>query len=122
LETSLGDYQLSPAYDLINTRIHVKDPELALKDGLFKNDYHTESFEANGFYAFDDFYELGIKIGILEPRVKKILREFTHPQSEVRSLIQRSFLNEETKATYFKLYQERLKALTYSFKGLNIAG
>jgi serine/threonine-protein kinase HipA len=121
LETSLGDYQLSPAYDLINTRIHVKDPELALKDGLFKNDYHTESFEANGFYAFDDFYELGIKIGILEPRVKKILREFTHPQSEVGSLIQRSFLNEETKATYFKHYQERLKALTYSFKGLNIA-
>ena len=120
LETASGDYQLSPAYDLINTRIHVKDPELALKDGLFKNEYSTKSFEANGFYAFDDFYELGIKIGILESRVKKILQEFTHPQPEVGSLIQRSFLNVEIKETYLELYRDRLKTLTYSFKALNI--
>ncbi|MCH7398775.1 HipA domain-containing protein [Belliella sp. DSM 107340] len=55
LETKAGDYQLSPAYDLINTRLHVNDPELALKGGLFKNDYYTESYEANAFYAYDDF-------------------------------------------------------------------
>lgn len=119
LETASGDYQLSPAYDLINTRIHVKDPELALKDGLFKNEYSTKSFEANGFYAYDDFYELGIKIGILESRVKKILQEFTHPRPEVDSLIQRSFLNVEIKETYLKLYRDRLKTLTYSLKNLN---
>ncbi|MDI1324880.1 MAG: HipA domain-containing protein [Algoriphagus sp.] len=116
LETASGDYQLSPAYDLMNTRIHVKDPELALKDGLFKNEYSTKSFEANGFYAYDDFYELGIKIGILESRVKKILHEYTHPQTEVGSLVQRSFLNVEIKETYLKLYRDRLKTLSYSLK------
>jgi serine/threonine-protein kinase HipA len=30
LETPQGDHMLSPAYDLVNTRLHVKDPELAL--------------------------------------------------------------------------------------------
>lgn len=38
LETPQGDYQMSPAYDLMNTKIHVKVPELALKDDLFDND------------------------------------------------------------------------------------
>lgn len=120
LETSQGDYQLSPAYDLVNTRIHVKDPELALKDGLFKGDYITQSLEANGYYAFDEFYEFGLKIGILEPRVKKILREFTHYQPGVESLIQRSFLNEATKPIYYRHYQDRLKALNYTFRNLKI--
>ena len=34
VETPLGDYRLSPAYDLLNTRIHVDDNDFALDDGL----------------------------------------------------------------------------------------
>jgi hypothetical protein len=34
LETELIDYQLSPAYDLLNSRIHVKDTDFALDQGL----------------------------------------------------------------------------------------
>ncbi|GHB48150.1 hypothetical protein GCM10008106_31310 [Mongoliitalea lutea] len=34
LETSFGDYRLSPAYDLLNSRIHIEDRDFALDDGL----------------------------------------------------------------------------------------
>lgn len=34
LETPMGDYCLSPAYDLLNSRIHIEDRDFALEDGL----------------------------------------------------------------------------------------
>ncbi|MBP8158320.1 MAG: HipA domain-containing protein, partial [Flavobacterium sp.] len=34
LETSFGDYRLSPAYDLLNSHIHIEDKDFALDDGL----------------------------------------------------------------------------------------
>ncbi len=118
LETKAGDYQLSPAYDLTNSSIHVKDPELALKDGLFKDDYATASHEANSFLAYDDFYEFGIRIGILKARVQKILGPFITEPPKVEMLIRRSFLHNETKERYYKTYKGRLKSLNYSFLGL----
>ena len=118
LETPQGDYTLSPAYDLINTRLHVKDPELALKDGLFKNDFMTPSFEANGFIAYDDFWEFGLKIGLLQSRFGKVLTQFRIPKSEVGAFTERSFLDHASKKFYLDSYQSRLKALNYSFSKL----
>ena len=118
LETKAGDYQLSPAYDLTNSSIHVKDPELALKDGLFNDDYATASHEANSFFAYDDFYEFAIRIGLLKARVEKILGPFITEQPKVEMLIRRSFLDNETKERYYKAYKGRLKSLNYSFLGL----
>lgn len=34
LETAIGDYRLSPAYDLLNSRIHIDDKDFALDDSL----------------------------------------------------------------------------------------
>ena len=76
LETPQGDYALSPGYDLINTGLHVEDPQLALKDGLFKDDYYTKSYQASGLLGFDDFWEFGLKIGLLKSRLIKIMNEF----------------------------------------------
>ena len=120
LETAQGDYQLSPAYDLVNTRLHVKDAELALKDGLFVNDYYTKSYEAIGLYAYDDFYEFGLKIGILEKRVKRILQDFSKPMEEIEPMINRSFLKKEIKSRYKDCYLERLKFLQNSYSGREI--
>ena len=36
LESSNGDYLLSPVYNLVNTRLHVDDKEFALNKGLFR--------------------------------------------------------------------------------------
>lgn len=116
LETEQGDYALSPAYDLLNTQLHVEDSYLALEDGLFKNDYETENFTANGYYAYDDFFEFGIKIGLQKKRMVKILDEFRlehHP--EVESMVSRSYLSQELKEAYFEMYKNRLKMINYSY-------
>lgn len=118
LETPQGDYMLSPAYDLVNTRLHVKDPELALKAGLFKNDFLTPSFEANGFLTYDDFWEFGIRIGILKSRLLKVLDQYRSPLEEVAKLTERSFLDNDSKNLYLTSYQTRLKSLNYSFSKL----
>lgn len=117
LETKQGDYILSPAYDLINTSLHVDDTAMALGEGLFKDDYTTESFEANAFYAYDDFYEFGLKIKLVKSRMIKILNRFRGNSKNVQSLIDRSFLNDEMKKTYKNSYLNKLKALNYSMTG-----
>lgn len=117
IETKQGDYILSPAYDLINTGLHVDDTAMALSDGLFKDDYTTESFEANAFYAYDDFYEFGLKIGLVKSRMVKILDTFRTDQENVQSLTERSFLNKEMKKAYMESYLDKLKALNYSMAG-----
>lgn len=117
LESPNKDYLLSPAYDLINTRLHVEDSRMALKGGLFKNDFETESYTANGFYAFDDFLEFGIRIGIREERVRKSILSFHTNLKPIISLVRNSFLSNETKKEYFHLYKDRLKAIKYSYSG-----
>jgi len=114
--TANGDHILSPAYDLINTRIHIKDDTaMALTDGLFDNDYETASFKENAFYAYDDFYDFGLKIGIVASRVKKLLDKLRTPQVLTSKLISASFLSINTKKRYTDYYEDRLKALNYSY-------
>jgi serine/threonine-protein kinase HipA len=115
LETNDGDFTLSPAYDLICTRIHVNDPDIAFKDGLFAGDFETESFAANGYYAFDDFYQLGIRSGLPEPIVKREIEIFQNSDEPVKSLINRSFLDDDVKEIYQDLFYDKLTRLAYPF-------
>jgi serine/threonine-protein kinase HipA len=115
LETGHGDYILSPGYDLICTRLHVEDTYLALKDGLFSDDYQTESFLANGFYAYDDFYEFALRIGLLEKRAHGILEVYRQEQPAVHTLIDNSYLRSDIKEEYRRYYLEKVKLLNYSF-------
>ena len=55
LETSSGDYLLSPAYDLLNTRIHVDDADFALDKGLFRDDSGSAANRKKGHASFADF-------------------------------------------------------------------
>jgi len=116
LETTEGDYALSPAYDLLNTHLHVEDSYMALEEGLFKDDYETDSYTANGYYGYDDFYEFGLKIGLKENRMIKILDEFRLEYlQDVSSLISRSYLSDELKEGYLSMYNSRLKMINYSY-------
>ena len=44
-KTTDGGFLLSPACDLINTRLHVNDLVMALSDELFADAFETKSFE-----------------------------------------------------------------------------
>jgi serine/threonine-protein kinase HipA len=115
IETPNGDMVLSPAYDLLCTRLHVSDSDMATADGLFSEDFETESFKANAFYALDDFIAFGIKIGIGQKRVQKIINFFQKDHLQTHQLIAHSFLFEESQKMYSDLYFDKLKRLKYSF-------
>ena len=116
-QSTSGDYLLSPAYDLIDTSIHIPaDSFFALSEGLFSDGYETESFKVLGYYAYDDFYEFGMRIGMLENRVHTILNKYRGQNQKVLTLIHASFLSEPVKAIYINHYADRLKMLNNSWK------
>ena len=88
---------------------------MATADGLFSEDYETESFAANAFYAYDDFLDFGKKTGLSEKRVKKILAFFQKDHQLTHQLIAHSFLSNESQEIYTNLYFDKLKRLNYAF-------
>ena len=114
IETNSGDYILTPAYDLMNTRIHVNDSDVAMRNGLFE-EYETESFKANGYYAYDDFIALGKRAELPESVVRKEIKSLLASRPAVVSLVGRSFLEEKIKSLYIELFDEKMKRLLYSY-------
>lgn len=115
VETPQGDYKLSPAYDLLCTHLHVSDTDMALKDGLFRNFDMTPGFEANGFYAHDDFMEFGRRIGLMPGRIPRLLHDFETEQPAVADLVARSFLSTDKKSEYLSCYRTKVKAVDYRY-------
>lgn len=108
LESTYGDYFLSPAYDLINTHMHVNDSDFALENGLFKDDFQSN---INYNMTKEDFLEFGIRIGIKERRINKSLSPFIEKQPDVEQLTKRSFLNNSRKKEYILHYNTKLNIL-----------
>jgi serine/threonine-protein kinase HipA len=104
LESSSGDYLLSPAYDLVNTKLHVDDTDFALVKGLFADDYKSEQHKKSGHPSKCDFTEFALRIGVAESRVDKLLNPFLEKQLLVETLISRSFLAEANKRGYLFMY------------------
>ena len=117
IETKNGDYVLSPAYDLMNTGIHVEeDGFFALDDELFK-EWHWSDCRINNTRHHPckkDFIDFAKIIGINVNRVDKLLEPFLVKQKNVDSLVKKSFLDNDTKSQYLKHYNERLTMLNGS--------
>ena len=111
LETASGDYILSPAYDLVNSRIHVDDSDFALKKGLFVDDYKTEYYQKTNHPGKSDFVELAKRIEIPEKEINFILSPFLTEQEKVEQLIVRSFLDDKCKRAYLLDYRTRRNRL-----------
>lgn len=109
MDVGENDFRLTPAYDLLNTRIHIDDTDFALDKGLFKTD-KSEYFKggkANG----ETFRQFGLSIGLPEKVVDKELTTFTTKYSLVDELIDNSFLSEKIKRQYRMLYQTKRNRL-----------
>ncbi|TAL40508.1 MAG: HipA domain-containing protein, partial [Chitinophagaceae bacterium] len=113
-----GDAFLAPAYDLVNTAIHVEDSDMALKDGLYYGDHLYPSYATYGYYAYDDFYEFGKRIGLLPARIKRMLSGFQQNAFEVEYLVSKCFLNEKMKKKYLEMYRDKKKRLVTSLQKL----
>lgn len=100
-----GDYRLAPAYDLINTSLHLRTPQIfALEKGLFK-----EGMRMTDTHTVDrtDFEEFGRRIGLPDRMVKREVDTFAKVSLLALGLIERSFLSEELKKSYRQSYQYR---------------
>lgn len=111
LETENGDYTLSPAYDLINTRIHVDDSDFALSKGLFKDNYISNEKAKSGKPGKKDFIEFARRVGIEKEKAENLLAPFLENQEGVARLIENSYLDEPTKRAYLLDYQTRRNQL-----------
>lgn len=106
IQTANDDYILSPAYDLVNTRIHVEDQDFALSDGLFADDFESQCMRNNGWVGLEDFEEFARRIGISDQRREALLTPYRESIG-VDDLIGRSFLDEATKQTYYDGFLSR---------------
>lgn len=106
-----GDYLLSPAYDLLNTALHVNDDDFALEGGLFEPTHYSEIYRQKGHPALGDFVTFGKLIEVPEKIQAKILNEFSVSQPLVYELAERSFLDKTQKRIYIRGYEERLNRL-----------
>jgi serine/threonine-protein kinase HipA len=104
IETALGDFKLSPAYDLLNSRIHIEDQTFALSDGLLPR--HLAQGK-----VIDQFKILAKEADIKSVIFDKILKDMLSGNEQVEKLIFSSFLDQKTQRNYWQSYQGRLKQL-----------
>ena len=107
LESSKGDYLLSPVYDLLNTKLHVDDSDFALDKGLFLDDFKSEQYKKNKHPNKLDFVEFGRRIGVSENRIEKLMAPYLEKQALMETLISSSFLTEANKRGYLMMYQTK---------------
>ena len=104
LETAMGDYRLSPAYDLLNSRIHIKDKDFALDDGLLPGKL------AQG-KIIHQFSILAEHAGIAQKSFMDLTDIMLSGSEKVENLISSSYLDENTQRNYLQSYQGRLRQL-----------
>jgi len=117
IETGLGDFVLTPAYDLLATSLHFPN-ESPLALDLF-DDFESEAYSKLGFYSAADFLELAKRFGIEATHAKTLLGRFSERKEQVVSMIQNSLLSAAAKKEYEQRFLERLKAIN---NGLSLAG
>ena len=100
LESSDGDMLLSPSYDLMNTKLHINHPKIAMN--LFKEMERTKQnlLTTTYDYKIGDFLELGKRIGVRDRISHSIEKEFRAAKADMLLLVDKSFLSDAGKLKY----------------------
>lgn len=105
LKTSQGDYRLAPAYDLINTLLHIPGGHIfALDKGLYPG------WNSEFGISRSDFIEFGKRIGLNDKIVREEIDRFCADYSETDTLIDNSFLSEPLKEEYRRIHRTRVNS------------
>lgn len=110
------EYVLTPAYDLLNTSLHVEG-ENGLAMALFNDEFETPSFVANAFLAYDDFTEFGYRLGLPPSRVRRLLADSVGHEAAIEALLEKSFLPPDLRQRYVATLASRRQRLRYSLAG-----
>ena len=105
LQTDMGDFRLSPAYDLLNSRLHIYDQDFALAQGLLPPALAQGKLR-------EQFYQLAALAEINPRTVKRIFESFLSQKEASLELIENSFLSPRCKRSYQQAYLSRWNKLT----------
>lgn len=111
LESTDGDMLLSPSYDLMNTKLHIHDPQIAMN--LFKEMERTKSglLTTHYDYKIADFIELGKRLEIKERILSTVDEEFRQSEKRVLQFVEKSFLSDKGKLKYKAVVQQNYRQL-----------
>lgn len=111
IEKRPKDYVLSPAYDLMNTSLHLTQPSIfAVKKGLFKEGMVID--DTHGIERAH-FVEFGHRLGLSETIVNKELDRFLTPTDIAKQKIHDSELPDRLAKQYWQSYDYRCMTLTF---------
>ncbi|MCH5215246.1 MAG: HipA domain-containing protein [Muribaculaceae bacterium] len=108
------DYRLAPAYDLMNTALHINDNDFALDHGLSRELEKSDIWDQTGHPCREDFERFGVKIGLIKKRVGRILDKYSHFPEAASRLLNQSYLPAKAKRSYARIVNERLHRLNRS--------
>lgn len=102
------EYRLAPAYDLLNTSLHVHGDDFGLDGGLSLNMFRSDEYDRTGHPCRADFDQFASLIGIVPVRSTKILDRYMTVPEETLSLLHESFLPEKMQRSYLRIVKERV--------------
>lgn len=112
LQSPDGDYILSPAYDLMCTAIHTPgEQDLALEDGLYKDDYKSPGHAAHGSHTKIEFQIFAERIGMIPKRAAAIINTYLSQAERVKTMVEQSFLTKGVQQEYINLFNNKLRLM-----------
>ena len=108
--TPHGDFVLSPAYDVLNTKLHLPTESSTALD-FFADDFETEAFQQNAFYSGADFLELADRFQMKPDRAATTLRSIESFPEKAEALVRVSMLSEMAQDTYMAVVRDRARAV-----------
>ncbi|MBP5488781.1 MAG: HipA domain-containing protein [Bacteroidales bacterium] len=102
------DYRLAPAYDLLNTSLHVNGDDFGLDGGLSLSMVRSDEYERTGHPCRSDFEQFASLIGIVPVRASKLLDRYMSIPKETLSLVYSSYLPEKLQRLYLRVVKERV--------------
>lgn len=107
MQLQTGEYRLTPAYDLMSTKLHTPyENDIALE--LYEDCLDAPFYSAYGYYGRPDFIEFAKRLAITEKRVSAILENYINAQQKMVEMIQKSGLSPESKNRYVSTVKDRL--------------
>jgi serine/threonine-protein kinase HipA len=110
IQSDMGDYTLTPAYDLMCTVLHMPNETDTALD-LYKGDIDSIFYNKYGFFGQPNFRELAEKLSIRPVRTARILSQLLTHRNEVAGMIKQSLLSDEMKIKYLNAYQDKLRRM-----------
>ena len=106
-------YELTPAYDLLNTSLHIPNEMSRMALDLFKDedDFNTPFYEMNGFYGIPDSMEFAKRVGVVEKRAERFMKQAVDSVPVMEKMLDNSFLSDSSKEKYKASVRDRAMAL-----------